>query len=450
MFLYHNTCISNRDLRYYYNEDTYHVVFPEKDTGKIYYPHRLEETMERMRTCNLSSFPFSNILEEFPFLLFLDRETASFVSSISPVLVHENKSVLVLFSKVDTSYKLDFFLFLIEHFQLENYFETGFYYLITDKAQKVLMQRDQNRMKHCLEYVSNLKRNEKIIENFPKSLSINMKNLGDDRKMNLAILHGEPTLFPGVTLRVKQQLRMNGIFSFYQKDFLRQLKPLLYSKYYRQTERMLDLMQSKSTVSISNTIVNDSQFQKLLQNQHGYVFFDFEYTADLIYMVGLYVVSFQTNISYYIPLVNHHKSDDTCLFREFLRFHRFFEEYVWIFYRAEHGRASRWFREHHEPFEAEHWVDLCTLLQKYCSFEGCFNYRLKTIVEFLNKHGEIENGYETGVCKNGQDTLKSYGEFQLTGDPEILRTIRDYNEKDCYYLNNILQYILKNINKNGL
>ena len=312
------------------------------------------------------------------------------------------------------------------------------------------MKRDENRMRHCLEYVSNLKRNEKIIENFPKSLSINMKNLGDDRKMNLAILHGEPTLFPGVTLRVKQQLRMNGIFSFYQKDFLRQLKPLLYSKYYRQTERMLDLMQSKSTVSISNTIVNDSQFQKLLQNQHGYVFFDFEYTADLIYMVGLYVVSFQTNISYYIPLVNHHKSDDTCLFREFLRFHRFFEEYVWIFYRAEHGRASRWFREHHEPFEAEHWVDLCTLLQKYCSFEGCFNYRLKTIVEFLNKHGEIENGYETGVCKNGQDTLKSYGEFQLTGDPEILRTIRDYNEKDCYYLNNILQYILKNINKNGL
>lgn len=451
MFLYQNNLVRNIDLLHYYNQDTYHVVFPNKRKDHWSVSHRLNDLQEEIRESNLSTFPFSQVLKEFPFLLFCDAQTHCFLKKLYPSVSFPEKSVLLLFSDTGLQYKLDFFLYLVDHFKLSLHFETNYFYRVTDKIQPVVLKHDDriSRMKTCLEYLANMKRNEVFMKNFPRSLSLNMKYSDDEEKRHLALIQGEVTLFPGITLRVKEHLKKCGVFSFYQPDFLRELQPLVSKTYYDQTKRMVELRQTQSQFSISPLIVEDKSFQKLLHNQSGYVFFDFEYTSNLIYMIGLFVVSFETNISYYIPLVSEHPTCDILLLKEFLKYHELFKEYTWIFYRAEYGRASRWFRDNHMALEADHWIDLCTLLQSYCAFADCFNYRLKTVVRFLSVMGHWKDKYD-GDCQNGMESIELFEKYHKTGDPEFLRIIQKYNEKDCRNLNGILQFVLKNINKNSL
>jgi uncharacterized protein YprB with RNaseH-like and TPR domain len=451
MFLYQNVPLCNRDLLHYYNQDTYQVVFPKEKEDQWIPSHRLASLQERIRECNLSTFPFSQILKEFPFLLFIDAQTHVFLSDLYPSINFSGKSILLMFSDTGLPYKLDFFLYFVEHFKLSLHFETDYFYRVSDKIQKIPLRTEDrvSRMRTCLDYLSNLKKNQVFMEHFPRSLSLNMKCSDNVEKQDLAIKQGEVTLFPGITLRVKEKLRNSNIFSFYQTHFLEQLELVVSKNYYSQTKRMMELLQTKSNFSISQSLIEDKNFLKLVHNQNGYVFFDFEYTSELIYMVGLYVISFDTSVSYYIPLVSQHRTNDTLLFKEFLKYHELFRNYVWIFYRAEHGRAARWFRENHKILEADHWVDLCTLMQDHCAFRNCFNYKLKSIVKFLSFMNEIEDTYD-GACQNGMESIELFNEYHKTRNLQFLRIIQEYNEKDCRYLHAIVEFLLKNINKKSL
>lgn len=448
MLIYHNIRISQKDLEDFYANDTFEIL-NEVEKEKLPYYNRYSNIMEKVQHENRSSFP--KFLDEFKSLLFLNKETEKIIRSDFPSIQSSQKSILIFFNKLldIPQYKVDFFLFLVHRLNLFDHFETEYYLSLRDGiVKKVCINHNckerREKMSLCLEYIKNLKTNESIIKHFPNSLSLNMKRGSYNKvKSNVAFAKGELTLLPGVSLKKKELLQKNEIFSFRQADFLSKAKPFLQKNYFSQIQKILKLLQNNQKSSISHDLIKDPGFLKVLQSENGYVFFDFEYTSSTIYMIGLYIVSFQTGISYFIPLSHSNDDNDLGLLLEFEKYCKLFENYVWIYYSMEKGKATTWFQSNHKHLNVENWVDLCGLLQNYCAFYGCFNYKLKTIVNFMLEENIIESSYDND-CDSGASSLFLYADYQETKDDSILQTIQRYNEKDCRYMKDILFYILKN------
>ena len=448
MLVYHKVPIFQNDLEHFYANDTYEIL-NRKETESLPYYNRYSDLIDTIK--NENKIYFSRFIEEFKCLLFLNQGTEKTIRAHFPTIECPTKSVLVFFNKPNDvpKYKVDFFVFLVFHLNLLNDFEIKYYLCLRDSTVKKVFLNDtceekRQRMSQCLEYIKNLKNNEIIIKYFPNSLRLNMKRGPyNETKSNIAFAKGELTLLPGISMKKKDELEKNNIFSFRQKDFLTKVKPFLHNRYLEKIENILRLFDNNQRTYVSSKIVEDPQFLKVLQSEYGYVFFDFEYTSTVIYMVGLYVISFQTGISYFIPLLHANVNNDFALLYEFEKYFKLFENYIWIYYSMEKGKATTWFESNHKKIDTSNWVDLCSLLQNHCAFYGCFNYKLKTIVNFLIHEGIIDSTYDDD-CSSGSSSLLLYDEYCRENDFTILEKIKKYNEKDCRYMKDILFYVLKN------
>lgn len=96
------------------------------------------------------------------------------------------------------------------------------------------------------------------------------------------------------------------------------------------------------------------------------------------------------------------------------------------------------------------WIDLCDIfIKEEIVVKDALNYKLKSIVKTLSKHGFIQSSYEDLICDNGMDAMvDGYYSYMSAKrlNSSILpyledKNIIEYNKIDCFSMYEILNYL---------
>lgn len=96
------------------------------------------------------------------------------------------------------------------------------------------------------------------------------------------------------------------------------------------------------------------------------------------------------------------------------------------------------------------WIDLCDIfIKEEIVIKDALNYKLKSIVKTLSKHGFIKSSYDNLICDNGMDAMvdgyysyMSAKRLNTSIKPYLVdKNIIEYNKIDCFSMYEILNYL---------
>jgi uncharacterized protein YprB with RNaseH-like and TPR domain len=90
------------------------------------------------------------------------------------------------------------------------------------------------------------------------------------------------------------------------------------------------------------------------------------------------------------------------------------------------------------------WCDLRkVLIEDPFVIKGCYDFKLKSVLEGLNKHNLI-NHKNKSECKDGFTAMLEAYRYYQNGEKNIMKQIIDYNQYDVKGLFEILNFLRKN------
>lgn len=94
-------------------------------------------------------------------------------------------------------------------------------------------------------------------------------------------------------------------------------------------------------------------------------------------------------------------------------------------------------------------IEWCDILDVYRDepvvIKGAFNFSLKTVATALYNNGLIDLTWGAD-CTNGKDAMVQAWNYYKDGEknPEIMKSIEEYNQVDCEMLYVLLEYLREN------
>jgi RNase_H superfamily len=201
---------------------------------------------------------------------------------------------------------------------------------------------------------------------------------------------------------------------------------------------------------------NDAQFEwirfeptfkeswPMLEQQYDWVFIDFEWTLDHIYMIGIYSehgyqVFWASELS---------ETGEQQLLQAFNSWYKsLVNTKIWYW----HAEKSKWKSscQKHELFEqalvTNNWHDLCAMMRNGVAVYGALDFGLKSVVEAFYKQGKIPFTYNELECQNGLESIEFAEKYYKTRDQEDKESLEKYNKMDCEAMFHIFHTILEEI-----
>lgn len=244
--------------------------------------------------------------------------------------------------------------------------------------------------------------------------------------------------------KVRKQCHEKKIYSYYDERFLPFLKTIQTEKRYAIIKRIVDAQKKNdnSWYVIDEKIVDDNNFQKLLQSKNIY-YMDFETDVNQ----NVYCIGMVSNMGEKICLWG---DDVRKEFEEFLENNK---DAIFVYYYAEKRQMKDWIIHQYGESKSEaenwinenttNWIDLNPILSNYCGFKDAFDFKLKSIQKAFSNHGIITENYSE-ECANGKESLDVYREYCETQNDDLKKNLIHYNYLDCLFTKNISEFIYTN------
>jgi hypothetical protein len=240
--------------------------------------------------------------------------------------------------------------------------------------------------------------------------------------------------------KVRKLCHENNIFSYHDERFLPFLKTIHTQKKYEIIKRIVDVQKKidNSWYIIDEKIVEDNNFQKLLQSKKIY-YMDFETDVNQnVYLIGI--------LSHEGEMISLWENPR----KEFEKFLEDNKDAVFVYYYAEKRQMKDWLIHQYGENKSEaenwinenttNWIDLNPILSNYCAFKDAFDFKLKSIQKAFSNHGIITENYSE-ECANGKESLDVYREYSETQNDDLKKNLIHYNYLDCLFTKNIAEFI---------
>lgn len=261
--------------------------------------------------------------------------------------------------------------------------------------------------------------------------------MNDQQKIADGIAVGEISILYQCGKQIRQKCHEKKIFSFHDSEFLNQLSPRLKPI----ISRILQVNQQESPWKIIDTSIKNEKDYLVVQEKYKknkILYIDLEFTKDRMYLCGFY--DNDDNFEY---IWETHSTSD--FMNELLTFLRNHQDYIFLYYCAEKKKIKEYIKKlniHLDESFFDNFIDLYTLLSKYCAFKGSYDFRLKSITKAFQKKGILQNGYEDEECQSGLESIEMFDNFLIFKKKQIKESIINYNKLDCYHQKIILEEIL--------
>jgi hypothetical protein len=182
----------------------------------------------------------------------------------------------------------------------------------------------------------------------------------------------------------------------------------------------------------------------ILDQNFDWIFIDFEWTFDHIYMIGVYSVhGYQAFWASELSEIGEHH-----LLQAFHSWYKsLINTKIWYW----HAEKSKWKSscQRHEFFQqaldTNDWHDLCAMMRNGVAVYGALDFGLKSVVEAFYKQGKIPFSYNELECQNGLESIEFAEKYYKIRNQEDKESLEKYNKMDCEAMFHIFHTILEEI-----
>lgn len=250
--------------------------------------------------------------------------------------------------------------------------------------------------------------------------------------------------------RHRQMAFQHGVFSWKSERFTPELIGF-------QDEKKIHIL--RMILSINRQDPSQSNFQwiriedRLLDkwpllregNYHQDFYFDFEYTQEFVYQIGIFGPDgYQCFWAHELNEIGEKQ-----LLQRFVQFCREHTNVRFWYWHAEKDKFIRTMRKHDMLDYQEvtrHWIDMAHLMRTgTIVLYGAFDFSLKSIVNACYQLQKIPFSYDELECADGSDSLKVCEKYYKNKDGNEKLILEKYNRMDCEAMKFILHHIYSNL-----